>query len=86
MAQMMSNVRPVNPDRHAARVNLLCAAAPAWGKVRSLETGEVAFAVPSQTVPGKYHLTDGITCDCKGFQYRRTCSHVAAAATMRAAR
>ncbi len=80
--QQTTRTRPINPERHAARVNLLTAARPAWLTVTNRQTGEIAYAVPSQTQPGKFHLTDGQTCDCKGFSYRRTCAHVAAAAAL----
>jgi hypothetical protein len=83
---MMTGARPINPVAHAARVALLQAAQPLWARGYDRETGERVWFVPSQSEPNKYHLTDGVTCDCKGFQYRRACSHVAAAATMRAAR
>jgi hypothetical protein len=48
-------------------------------------TGLVTILVPSQSVSGKYHVVDpkAGTCDCRGYQYRQRCSHVAAVAAER---
>src|SRR5207249_1346666 len=70
--------RPIDPVAQQARVNLLVAAQPLWTKVRNRQTGEVAYAIPSQSQPNKYHLCDGQTCDCRSFVYRRQCAHLAA--------
>lgn len=74
-----SRVRPLNPERHAARVALLQAASPAWVRGYDRETGERVVFVPSQTEVGKYHRVTPDGCDCRGYAYRRTCSHFAAA-------
>lgn len=44
------------------------------------KTGLVVELVPSQSRAGLYHLVDpkAGTCDCRGYQYRQRCSHVAA--------
>lgn len=34
--------------------------------------------VASKSEPGAWHHTTPSTCDCKGFQYRRTCRHIGA--------
>jgi hypothetical protein len=40
--------------------------------------------VASKSEPGTWHRIDGATCDCKGFQYRGHCRHVAAALQLEA--
>ena len=37
--------------------------------------------VESKSKPGSYHVVDtvAVTCDCRGFQYRGKCRHLAAA-------
>ena len=50
-----------------------------WIKARDRRTGrQLSVLVPSASVPGKYHLVTRTTCDCKGFQFRRDCSHLRA--------
>lgn len=48
--------------------------------IRSQRPVPEAYQIPSQTVPGKgYKIREtgaGITCPCKGFYYRGTCSHI----------
>jgi hypothetical protein len=41
--------------------------------------------VPSASEPGKYHVVVpvGRQCDCKGFEYRRTCRHLSPLAPSR---
>ncbi len=47
-----------------------------WVKTRDNRTGRPLFvAVPSQSVPGLYHLVSSAGCDCRGFSYRQTCKH-----------
>ena len=47
----------------------------AWSRI----SGELLALVPSQSEPGKYHLVSSSTCSCKGFSYRRSCSHLSPA-------
>lgn len=75
----MTMTRPINPERHAARVNLLTAAAPAWVKGYDRETGEKVVFVPSQTEVGKFHRVSPEGCDCRGYKFRGQCAHYAAA-------
>ena len=50
-----------------------------WIRTRDRRTGrQLAVAVPSASVPGKFHLTTSATCDCRGFFYRGDCSHLRA--------
>ncbi len=47
-----------------------------WIRTTDRATGRPLFvAVPSQSVPGLYHLVSSAGCDCKGFSYRQTCRH-----------
>jgi hypothetical protein len=58
-----------------------------WIRTRDNRTGRrLAVAVPSASVPGKFHLTTSSTCDCRGFQFRRTCCHLEAVRAEIAAR
>ena len=52
----------------------------AWCRCRSKETGKIiAYGVPSESTPGKYHLCNPVTgCDCRSYQERGWCSHHAA--------
>lgn len=51
----------------------------------SRETGDALELVPSISEPGKFHVVDPInhTCDCKGFEFRRTCRHLSPMAPAR---
>jgi hypothetical protein len=40
-------------------------------------TGELVALTPSCTTPGLFHITTQTTCSCKGFSYRKRCSHLA---------
>jgi hypothetical protein len=58
-----------------------------WIRTRDRRTGRrLAVAVPSASVPGKFHLTTASSCDCRGFQFRRTCRHLEAVRAEIAAR
>jgi hypothetical protein len=46
-------------------------------------TGELVMLMPSQSQPGKYHVTTALACDCKGWKYRGHCRHLAAARSER---
>jgi hypothetical protein len=47
-----------------------------WIRTKDRRTGrQLAVAVPSASVPGKFHLTTSSSCDCRGFTYRGDCSH-----------
>jgi hypothetical protein len=47
-----------------------------WIKTTDRKTGRPLFvAVPSQSVPGKFHLVSSAGCDCKSFAYRQMCHH-----------
>lgn len=39
-------------------------------------TGAALMLVPSATVEGKFHVTAADRCDCAGFGFRGTCSHL----------
>src|SRR5262249_39193958 len=80
--QAPTRVRPLHPERHAARVALLAMAAPAWGRGFDRDTGERVHLVPSETELGKFHVTTLDGCDCKGWQYRGACSHHSAVVEM----
>lgn len=41
-------------------------------------TGELVALVPSNSQIGKFHVTTLTRCDCRGFQFRGKCSHIAA--------
>jgi hypothetical protein len=58
-----------------------------WIRTKDRRTGrQLAVAVPSASVPGKFHLTTSSSCDCRGFFYRQTCSHLRAVRAEIAAR
>jgi hypothetical protein len=48
-------------------------------------TGDALELIPSASEPGKFHLVDPVnkTCDCKGWEYRRTCRHLSPLAPSR---
>jgi hypothetical protein len=52
---------------------------------RFVKLGEGALLVASKSEPGTWHHLTGQTCDCKGFQYRGHCRHIAAALELEAA-
>lgn len=39
-------------------------------------SGAFIALVPSQSQPGKWHVTTESSCDCKGFSYRSFCRHL----------
>lgn len=43
----------------------------------SRETGEPLALVPSSSVPNAFHVTTLTRCDCRGFQFRGKCRHLA---------
>jgi hypothetical protein len=50
-----------------------------WIRTKDNRTGrQLAVAVPSASTPNLYHLTTSSSCDCKGFGFRQTCSHLRA--------
>ena len=50
-----------------------------WIKARDNRTGRlVAVLVPSASRPNVYHVVTSQSCNCKGFQHRRDCSHLKA--------
>lgn len=50
-----------------------------WIRTTDNRTGrQLVVAVPSKSVPGKYHLVGFNYCDCIGFMRRSTCSHLRA--------
>jgi hypothetical protein len=58
-----------------------------WIRTKDRRTGrQLAVAVPSKSTPNLYYLTTATTCDCKGFSFRRTCSHLEAVRAEIAAR
>jgi hypothetical protein len=58
-----------------------------WIKTRDNRTGrQVAVLVPSASMPNKYHVVTSQSCDCRGFQFRRTCRHLEAVRAEIAAR
>jgi hypothetical protein len=58
-----------------------------WIKTRDNRTGrQVAVLVPSASMPNKYHVVTSQSCDCKGFSFRQTCSHLRAVQAEIAAR
>ncbi len=65
----------------ADKAEMLLVNAQAWLRCRDPKTGRrVAYGVPSLSVPGKFHLTDGTRCDCLAGQAGRVCCHALAAA------
>lgn len=48
-------------------------------------TGDMLELIPSASEPGKFHLVDPVNrqCDCKGWEYRRTCRHLSPLAPSR---
>jgi hypothetical protein len=42
-------------------------------------TGAFVALVPSCSQPNVYHITTPTSCSCKGFSYRKRCSHLAPA-------
>lgn len=48
------------------------------GTERAIDLG-FAVLVASKSEPGAWHQVGTATCDCKGFQHRRTCRHLAVA-------
>jgi hypothetical protein len=58
-----------------------------WIRTKDRRTGRRrAVAVPSASTPNLYHLTTATSCDCRGFQFRRTCRHLEAVRAEIAAR
>jgi hypothetical protein len=58
-----------------------------WIRTKDNRTGrQLAVAVPSASTPNKFHLTTATSCDCRGFQFRRTCRHLEAVRAEIAAR
>jgi len=54
----------------------------AWCRLRNRQTGKcVAYAVPSQSVPNLFYRTNGVRCECRGFERHGYCAHQLAAAT-----
>lgn len=50
----------------AERARILLAEVGQWGDVR-LRDGTLAYAIPSQSRPGVYHISNGSACDCPAF-------------------
>ena len=50
-------------DPRSRRALALLATAGQWGKFRGHD-GSKCFAIPSQTVPGLYHLANCRSCTC----------------------
>ena len=48
------------------RAYLLLARAGQWADVK-LQDGSHAFAIPSESEPGKYHISNGRACTCPAF-------------------
>lgn len=59
------------------RAKALAATAHSWPRVTVRGVSQ-AWAVPSQSESGKYHLTSRVNCDCRGWQHGKVCVHVAA--------
>jgi len=67
---------------HSWRVKSKPAVSP-----RAISTAPTLYQMPSVSEPGKTHtitatpegrtVMDGVKCDCKGFLYRGSCSHLA---------
>lgn len=67
---------PVAVERRIERAATIADTAGQWLKVRTRD-GRKAYGIPSQSVPGLYHLTTARTCTCRDFQRRqRACKHV----------
>ena len=73
---MTTTYRPSVSDKAEA----LLANSATWLRLRCRETGRIiAYGVPSLTVAGKFHRTNGKACDCQAAQNGRDCSHRQAA-------
>lgn len=59
------------------RAEALAATAHSWPHV-TVRGMRQAWAVPSQSEAGKYHLTSRVSCDCVAWQHGRMCAHVLA--------
>lgn len=47
-----------------------------WMRCTRHEDGKRAYAIPSKSVEGLWHLVTLQWCDCRRFRFVRTCSHV----------
>lgn len=54
-------------DPRSIKALEIAAGAGQWIKCRTRD-GQTLYAVPSQSKPGAYHLTDPQSCDCQDFK------------------
>jgi hypothetical protein len=65
-------------DARSRRALRIAAEAGQWAKCRRRD-GSKVYAVPSQSVPGVYHLADLRSCTCQDFErHGGPCKHVLA--------
>ncbi len=66
----------------AQKAEALLANSHLWLRARAIGNTArcIGYLIPSNTVGGKYHLTNGKQCDCKAARAGRHCCHVVAAA------
>ncbi len=65
-------------DPRSMKALAIAAEAGQWARCRRRD-GSKAYAVPSQSAPGLYHVADINTCTCPDFERRRQpCKHVLA--------
>jgi hypothetical protein len=66
----------INPDdRRSVAALLLAGAASTWGRVVNRVTGEIGYAIPSQTYHAVYHLTTAESCTCVDTKRGNVCKH-----------
>jgi len=66
----------INPDdRRSVAALLLAGVASTWGRVVNRVTGEVGYAIPSQTYHDVYHLTTADSCTCVDSKRGNVCKH-----------
>jgi hypothetical protein len=67
------------PVSREERAEQLLGRVTEWLPVQAHD-GRSGAAIPSQRTPGLFHLTDGFSCSCGDFVYRRRlCKHLLAA-------
>lgn len=62
-------------DRRSVAALLLSVEAQTWGKVVSRSSGEVGWAIPSQTYQNVFHLATADSCTCTDSRLGHVCKH-----------
>ena len=62
-------------DRRSVAGLLLAGEATSWGRVVNRASGEVAYAIPSQTWKDVFHIATADNCTCVDHKRGNTCKH-----------